>query len=771
MKILKYGIALLFFMTLWGCGKGNSNAPAAIDPTTGKHAVGWFDVGTGGAHPRIYFADPGSCEECHGKDLKGGISKVSCSPGPNNSGCHQIFPHAAGFNDPAAHGKFATGVLTPNGIFGMAHCQQCHGLNYTGGVGPSCIKCHQQTGSNPATNAPHGANWKVSGRHSKSDVTNAAACFKCHAGGAFSHPAQSPAPSGTEPGCFNGTLCHNNAIAHAVPFINATSHGKAIKITNDWPFCGNCHAAPSSGFQRFNVSIGSLTNGCETCHGKPYLAHPQMWLQGRGTGTPTTIGGSVLLKNTSHIDVPAANIMTSCTTCHGITAPSVNPSVPTCATASGQLISGIRCHFTSPVDGAGQSNGCKSCHNFSSSTDFANITSNKHSKHLTLLNSAFPDIRGCLACHNSPVPGRGAVHADGTPNVAVLAQFGLAATYNNSSKSCSSVNCHGSTTPAWTSASVGCLACHATPPNGTIYPNAANAHAKHVFACEVCHNGAGFGTSRHALGLVSAAVVSLLPSQAGAAAAYDPSTKTCANVICHNGRATTPAWTSSNNGCTACHTDPPNTFRHSAHWAITTDIKCDACHNDGPGVATHMTQNPVVVGSPLPAKYNESGAVATYNPVTGQCTNVSCHGGKPNIAYGPSIWPAWKSATVFNQANCYNCHLQRIGTDPGLTEAAYRAAVAAGTRPYIGPFSGNLSPAASSNNLHWGHFFLIGGLPPTLCLNCHPAPGASHFARVTDGHRDLPRGFAPVGGATTQVTSYDSNTGTCVTVCHVPRPW
>lgn len=736
MKILKYGIALLCIAALWGCGKGNNNASPAIDPTTGKHAVGWFDVGTGGIHPRAYFTEPGSCEECHGKDLKGGISKVSCSPGPNNAGCHDIFPHTAGFNLPAAHGKFATGALTPNGIFGMAHCQNCHGLDYTGGVGPGCINCHREQGSNPATNAPHGANWKVSGRHSKSDVSNAAACFKCHAGGAFSHRPQSPAPAGTEPGCFNGTLCHNDAIAHAVPFINATSHGKAIKITSDWPFCGNCHAAPSGGFQRFNVPIGSLTNGCESCHGQPYLAHPQMWLQGRGTGTPTTIGGSVLVKNTSHIDVPAENILTSCTTCHGITAPSANTSIPSCATASGQSINGLRCHFTSPVvGGTGQSNGCKSCHSFSSALDFANVTSNKHGKHVTLLNNTFPDLRACFACHNNPVPGRGAAHADGTPNVAVLAQFGLAATYNNSSKSCSSVSCHGSITPAWTSASAGCLACHATPPDGTIFPNTANAHAKHVFACAVCHNGAGFGTSRHAVGLLSAAVVSLLPSQAGATAAYDPATKTCSNVTCHNGRTITPAWTSSNNGCTACHIIPPTTNKHTVHLNIPS-LTCDACHTgEGPGgSAVH----PDGIKATFAPQFNDGGAAYT----AGACSNVSCHGGKPT--------PVWTGAAILNYvydptgANCtLNCHTVR---NPPVQ--------------YIDVFNGNNTFNAA--DLHDFHF--TNGLAG--CTDCHGLDANKlpqfHFSGLNKGKRPfivadpMAAGFAAgtIGGTGTDIISY-----------------
>jgi len=721
-NLLKYGMVLILSVTLWGCGSGNSSAPAAIDPVTGKHVSGWFDFGTGGAHPAAYIADPGSCEGCHGKDLLGGISKVSCSPGPNNRGCHDIFPHSAGFDDPDVHGGFATGALTPNGIFGMAHCQKCHGPDYRGGVGPSCINCHRARGSNPATNAPHGANWKVSGRHSKSDVTNAAACFQCHAGGAFSHPAQNPAPAGTAPGCFNGTLCHNDAIVHAVPFINATSHGKAIKITNDWAFCGNCHAAPSNDFTRYDVPIGRLTNGCETCHAKPYLAHPQMWLPGRGDGTPETIGGPNSVRNTSHIDVPAANVITSCTICHGITAPSANSAVPSCATASGQLIGGIRCHFTSPVNSAGLSNGCKSCHSFSSATDFANVTSNKHAEHITLLNTAFPDLGACLACHNnspsSPPLGRGATHADGTPNVAVSTQFGLDAKYNPD-KTCSGVSCHGGTTPAWTAASVGCPACHATPPNGTSFPNTANAHAKHFFTCNVCHNGAGSGTPQHASGTRVAAVVSLLPSAAGTSASYNSAAQTCANVICHVGN-TTPAWTSTNLACTACHGTPPNgtsfpntANAHSKHTALP-GVICNTCHN-GAGSGTSLHGNRVA--DVLFLTSQAVVATATFDTTTKTCFSVTCHGVNTTT-------PAWN--TTNTNLGCSLCHT-----------------------------------SAPSTGRHTKHFASI---PAITCDTCHTGEGPG-VGTHPDGAPVT--GFPAKFNENGRIAGYNKTTGMCDNLsCH-----
>ena len=246
MKILHYGIVLLFMVTVWGCSQGNSSAPVTIDPTTNKHPAGWAVNGTGGTHPLAYFNAPTSCESCHGlpSDPKGGISGVSCSnPGRSGVACHPAFPHAPGFAQFSRHGSVAKD--TASGVTGMAHCKQCHGSDYTGrGLAPSCIKCHNA--NNASNHAPHAANW-VSGnvnglKHSTTDVSNAPACYQCHAGGAYSHPAPVPAPPGTAPGCFNGTMCHNDA-GHTF-----TVAGHMIPARSNLASCQPCHAIPTSGY-------------------------------------------------------------------------------------------------------------------------------------------------------------------------------------------------------------------------------------------------------------------------------------------------------------------------------------------------------------------------------------------------------------------------------------------------------------------------------------------------------------------------------------------
>jgi predicted CxxxxCH...CXXCH cytochrome family protein len=748
-NLLKYCMVLLIFVTLWGCGKGNPNSPVGIDPTTGKHAVGWFDVGTGGNHPSAYFADAASCAECHGQDLKGGVTKVSCSPGPNNTGCHQKFPHNDGFNSPVAHGPSAKGPATATGIFGMAHCTHCHGLDYQGGVGPSCIKCHQTNGSNPATQAPHGANWKVFGRHSKSDESNAAACFKCHAGGKYSHPAPTPASPKTDPGCFNGTLCHNSALPHAVPFINATSHGKAIKKTFDWLYCGNCHKAAdsTSGYPRYNVSIGNMTTGCESCHKKPYIAHPQMWLPGRGDGTPTTIGGTDAVRNTSHIDVPAGNIITSCTLCHGIIVPSANPAVPSCATGS---INGIKCHFLAPVNSVGQSNGCKSCHNFtftSTSADFSNFTTGKHTKHVNSISVNWPGLTpACTACHVTDPNnfGRGAKHANGTKDVVILGQFGTSAAYDSNNKTCSGVSCHGSsTTPAWTAPIAGCTTCHGTPPN-------TGAHVKHFtnpnVTCNSCHNGAGYGTPLHINGIAD---VLFLTSQVGAAASYTGTvTKGCNNTYCHGATLTgggtnkNPTWFMTGLGCATCHGFPP-TSAEGGTKTHPASANCNACHS-------HV------------------------NSTNNGFTNVALHiDGIVEFTAAPHPVPSYPGSVHKNAADfsiCSGCHdlnATAAGVSPPNCRSCHKVASPITALGVVIGGCVSCHPNPPASNAHTLHLSFPGGGGVT-CSACHNGAGSGttlhdNTNRTTATVSISSTFLAETGGAAT----YDTTAKTCANIsCH-----
>ena len=151
-----------------------------------------------------------SCTECHGADLSGGISRVSCFGNP--VGCHH--GTIAGWATPQVHGAWAKRAPGDGSFFS---CQICHGNNFSGGgAGVSCFTCH-------GVNAPHAPKpWRGSPyTHTDTDTANATVCYRCHAYTGTANPNNphvppTPAPAGTAPGCFNGTMCHNQAGPHPV---------------------------------------------------------------------------------------------------------------------------------------------------------------------------------------------------------------------------------------------------------------------------------------------------------------------------------------------------------------------------------------------------------------------------------------------------------------------------------------------------------------------------------------------------------------------------
>ena len=132
-SLLRAVFAPLFILSLFACSNANDKA-SNIDPRTGKHPDGWVVANTGGTHKAGYISGPSACYECHGKNMNGGISGVSCfSTAYNGIGCHPDGPsgHPAGWQAPSAHGTSAKSLAA--GRDGITHCQPCHGLDYAGG--------------------------------------------------------------------------------------------------------------------------------------------------------------------------------------------------------------------------------------------------------------------------------------------------------------------------------------------------------------------------------------------------------------------------------------------------------------------------------------------------------------------------------------------------------------------------------------------------------------------------------------------------------------
>jgi hypothetical protein len=173
---------------------GDSNDQSLLNPITGKHPANW-NVD----HRTAYFSKSDQCQECHGPDLRGGISKVSCfSASFDGFTCHAGGPvsHAIPFTDPALHGSPAKSDLS--------NCQQCHGqpgtINFNGGLSSiACSTCHTPAGAHPT-------DWEGSGTYSHRNSGNrSVACAICHNVTA----ATPPGPNPRAPSCFSASFTNS----------------------------------------------------------------------------------------------------------------------------------------------------------------------------------------------------------------------------------------------------------------------------------------------------------------------------------------------------------------------------------------------------------------------------------------------------------------------------------------------------------------------------------------------------------------------------------
>jgi predicted CxxxxCH...CXXCH cytochrome family protein len=128
-KITTSVLLLLVGLLAGGCGDPNTKAPFNSDKAA--HPAGWLPSG----HAVAAKADGSSCAECHGSDLSGGISSVSCLT------CHENGSPFTSTGCTSCHGNPPSGTEAPNR--GGAHAT--HNALLT--VKDVCDTCHSGAGS------------------------------------------------------------------------------------------------------------------------------------------------------------------------------------------------------------------------------------------------------------------------------------------------------------------------------------------------------------------------------------------------------------------------------------------------------------------------------------------------------------------------------------------------------------------------------------------------------------------------------------------------
>lgn len=126
-------LMLILFLTLvvLSCSEDKNPLPST------SHPEEWNTVGAENFHGgKVLATGSSSCKSCHGIDLKGGESGESCFK------CHQGYPHSDEWTI-IGSSNFHAAYISANSD-AMDRCKACHGSNLTGGKsGVSCFKCHQ----------------------------------------------------------------------------------------------------------------------------------------------------------------------------------------------------------------------------------------------------------------------------------------------------------------------------------------------------------------------------------------------------------------------------------------------------------------------------------------------------------------------------------------------------------------------------------------------------------------------------------------------------
>lgn len=720
MKILRYFAILLFISVMFGCSKGN-NSGSNLD-ATGMHPAGWVVANSGGNHTLSFLSNPSVCVECHGRNYDGGITGISCfSTSRNGINCHAGGPsgHPAGWASPDSHGAAAKSISS--GLNGFAHCQVCHGADFSGGIAKkSCMNtagCHGTAVS--AAHSPKPWRSTIGGRtHTNTDVSNVAACAQCHTNGANSTRTPSPAaPAGTAAGCFNNTLCHG-VEGHPTGWNAANLHGTAAKavVSGDkgFNYCTQCHGT--------NYQGGTAEQTCLNtagCHGADIAApHPAVpWRSTTGglshTTTDTSNSGQCAVCHTNGANssrapqAGAAIGLTGCfnnTLCHGASGHAAGWSAAAVHGAEAKKAPSGSTGFSS----------CQTCHG----TAFNNGTA------VTCFNNA--------ACHGA------AVNAPHAKKPWTSTTGGVSHTTTDQGN-------------------VGtCAVCHTGGANSTIKPPVPATGAAGCFNATMCHFHAvdAIGTFRNPAvhGPVAKADLTVCQNCHGVkntttfdGALLADGTRTTACSSCHTfAKAHATDWQGSGtyshrtagniaNACSICHdvtqgrTAPLAAAPSCFSTTFTNGLgQARTCHANGPGVAPHVVP------------YNNHNATARTN--TNYC--LGCH----QVAANATVPPG-----------CQNCHLTSPVATPSGCTSCHANPPNAATYPNI---AGRHAAHGSINATN-------------VCTECHSGLGlgtVDHLNRArarTATVQANPVVFGTLAKTGGLVPTYTAATGVCAaTYCH-----
>jgi predicted CXXCH cytochrome family protein len=259
---------------------------------------------------------------------------------------------------------------------------------------------------------------------------------------------------------------------------------------------------------------------------------------------------------------------------------------------------------------------------------------------------AIADIASCTACHGADYNGNG--FASMNCNACHTNRGG----WNANALTTNCTFCHGTKTKTGYVSSANPLL--AAPPeavDGNPASSGVGAHQAHLtqavlstgYTCVACHAVPPQGNLPHiADGAAGAEFVWGALAARGTVPTWNPASLTCTNY-CHGatlngGTGASPAWTATTIGCTSCHGMAPSTGQHSLH-VDDEIVACFECHttvvtNHGLPPTISATGRPLHVNGAYDVALSDfAGPGATWDPGSGTCTNIACHGASNDVTW------------------------------------------------------------------------------------------------------------------------------------------
>jgi hypothetical protein len=640
---------------LWACSSGNPEAPTLN--ASGQHPATWV-----ADHPSAFFDRSDQCYECHGKDLAGGISKVSCfSASLGNASCHANGPgiHPAGWGNAPVHGTHAKAPVS--GADGFPPCQGCHGTLFEGGKArKACASCH-------GVPAPHPRKPWLGGAftHVNTDPSNVGVCALCHTAGKNLNPERQQAQYATgTPGCFNNTLCHGD-VGHPTGFDSPTVHGPVAKgkpsSTEGLAHCKVCHGNDYKGIEP--------SPSCFPCHRVNAPHPPKPWRTGKFSHASTDPGNAATCAdchtaglNSDRKPNPAAPAGTSpgCfnnTLCHG------NVGHPSGWVAPGNH--GVTAKaLPGPTSGF---DSCRTCHGPSFAGD-----------------QPTPSCLNTGTCHG---PGIAAPH----PKKPWTGTLNHGSTNSGNAPMCNLCHNNG----ANSSAKPGQPAPPGTPPG--------------CFNSTLCHGSIGHQANFAPPNLHGAQS----KSAPGATTGFDycrnchgsllngGTAQTCVNFLCHGSGVQSPHAGKPWRGTAITHT---NTDTGNAQ-------ACALCHTAGANLSPSLKLPGYSIG--VPGCYNNTLCHGTANAHPQPWKEHNVAGNIPNACqtcHGVQL----QGDSIVGSPACYSCHIALLPPAPPGTVPIFGQCVSChGKPPQTGQHSFHSQLGFDCPSCHFGvGYGTIGHGPP-----------------------------------------------------------